>query len=194
MGGGVILRGSAMKHTDKGGKWEVERIRWGDLECWQCDNTGLVTLVPLVGKLTCPPSLAFQLPERWQSHISQTEKWRPKGQGWHLSDPAFQSCQTVAAPSDLPLTQSSLLSIARALYSGKPSSSRYPPRPQPRVPHSITHLGRSGSVEGTWVVSFCCSWRKTPGVRGRGSGAGICSIKRSGRGPRGRHIPAAGTL
>lgn len=59
VGGGVILRGSAMKHTDKGGKWGVERIRWGDLECWQCDNTGLVTLVPLVGKLTCPRSLVL---------------------------------------------------------------------------------------------------------------------------------------
>lgn len=62
------------------------------------------------------------------------------------------------------------------------------------LPHSITHLGRSGSVEGTWLVSFCCSWRKTPGVHDRGSGAGICSIKRSSRGPRGHHIPAAGTL
>lgn len=101
MGGGVIFRGSAVKHTDKDRKWGVER-RWGDLECWQCDNTGLVTLVPLVGKLTCPLlRSASQLPERWQSHISQTEKWRPKGQGWHLSepDPASQSCQPVAAPS-----------------------------------------------------------------------------------------------
>lgn len=68
------------------------------------------------------------------------------------------------------------------------------PRPQPRVPQNITHLGRPGSVEGTRLVNLCCSWRRTIGVHDRRPDSGVCPIERSGRESRENHIPASGTL
>lgn len=49
VGGGVVLWGSAMKHTDRDGKWGVEGR--GELRVAMQDN-GLLPLVPLVNKLT----------------------------------------------------------------------------------------------------------------------------------------------
>lgn len=60
--------------------------------------------------------------------------------------------------------------------------------------HTITHLDRPGSAEGTGLVKLCCSWRKTTGILGRRSGSGVCSIKSKSQGSRGHHIPTAGTL
>lgn len=77
----------------------------------------------------------------------------------------------------------------------KPFLPTYPPRSQPRVSHIITHLGRSGSVDGTGLVNLCCcSWRKTTEILGRRPGSAVCSIKGKDQGPRGHHTLALGTL